>query len=871
MMRQRRLSTVSRFSGAIIATACAPLAWALPAFPGAEGYGANAVGGRGGEVFHVTSLADTNTGTYSSSGFKGGTLRYCLQHSSSQPRTIVFDISGTIVLTSSLTINRSNLTVAGQTAPGQGITLRNYTFAISGSNSTPVSNVVVRHIRSRKGNLTDSEDAIGVLGGSGSLSTVATSNVVLDHVSASWGEDEALSLTNHSTNVTVQHSFVAEALLGNDGSAHNYGSLLRPQISSRYTLHHNLWANNISRNPRPGSYFATPTDRPHFDLRNNVIYNFKDRAGYTGGSSTSEGREYLAIDFVGNYTIAGPSTTGSPNIAFTVTSNATASIFQENNLIDADRDAVRDGINTGTAMFLRSGDGSMTLATSSVIDPPPVPVTTESASAAYQRVLLRGGAMPWARDAVDLRIVNQIRTGGGAIVNSQDDVGGWPTLISISRPAGWDSDFDGMPNWWELARGHNPSLADHNATAIAGDYTNLEKYLNYITATSNWGIDADGSWSNHDNWLGGAPDGADALAGFNASALSPGFSGPRTVIVDSPRTVGMLSFDSLAPFTIVGTSPITLDDSSGSAAVVVLAGNHAIAAPLNLADNTAVVVMPAESTLQVTGAMAASGKIIIKHGAGAAQFENIRAAGLTVNQGVVSISPKPQAGNPAGTSVMGSLSISPGARLDLNNNSLILNTASLATVTGLVKTALDNGGNFDWQGPGIGSTQAHVQNTAAGSFLYGLGVVLNDLAQVGGSGPIYTAFGGQTTSGGEVLVKFTYFGDADLSGSIDATDYSLIDNGYVNSLSGWINGDFDYSGVIDATDYALIDNAYVNQVGALAEAIIAEHAKIFGGEYLAALRAVQSGVIPEPAALGVMAIGLLWSGRHGRQKTEQPS
>ncbi|HWP41416.1 MAG TPA: hypothetical protein VNL70_10860, partial [Tepidisphaeraceae bacterium] len=152
--------------------------------------------------------------------------------------------------------------------------------------------------------------------------------------------------------------------------------------------------------------------------------------------------------------------------------------------------------------------------------------------------------------------------------------------------------------------------------------------------------------------------------------------------------------------------------------------------------------------------------------------------------------------------------------------------------------------------PGIGSTQANVQNTIAGSFLYGLGVILNNLAQVGGTGPIYTDFAGQTLTGNEILVKFTYFGDADLSGSIDATDYSLIDNGYVNSLSGWLNGDFDYSGAIDATDYALIDNAYVNQAGPLAEALIAEHARMFGGEYLAALRAIQSGVIPEPGALG---------------------
>ncbi|WP_428940288.1 beta strand repeat-containing protein [Fontivita pretiosa] len=203
-------------------------------------------------------------------------------------------------------------------------------------------------------------------------------------------------------------------------------------------------------------------------------------------------------------------------------------------------------------------------------------------------------------------------------------------------------------------------------------------------------------------------------------------------------------------------------------------------------------------------------------------------------------------------------------RLDLNDNALIVQSATLATITSQLRNGLENNGQFDWQGYGIASTQANASNIAAGSFLYGLGVVLNDLAQVGGSGPIYTTFAGQTLSGNEILVKFTYFGDADLSGSIDATDYSLIDNGYVNTLTGWINGDFDYSGSIDATDYALIDNAYVNQAGPLAEALIAEHARMFDGEYIAALRAVQSGVIPEPGGVGACLAALLAAARRSR-------
>jgi hypothetical protein len=239
------------------------------------------------------------------------------------------------------------------------------------------------------------------------------------------------------------------------------------------------------------------------------------------------------------------------------------------------------------------------------------------------------------------------------------------------------------------------------------------------------------------------------------------------------------------------------------------------------------------------------------------EANHIRQNRLDINAGAVAMTYVN--GGPGGTSRIRTLNIDPaGGALDLNDNDLIVTGGTLATITGQIKTGLENGGAFDWLGPGIRSTEANVRNTAAGSFLYGLGVILNDLAQVGGVGPIYASFSGQATSGiTDVLVKFTYFGDADLSGAIDATDYSLIDNGYVNGLSGWINGDFDYSGVIDATDYALIDNAFVNQSGVLAEAMIARHTRLFGGEYLAALSAVRAGVIPEPASIWACIAPLL--------------
>ncbi|WP_428937553.1 hypothetical protein [Fontivita pretiosa] len=217
------------------------------------------------------------------------------------------------------------------------------------------------------------------------------------------------------------------------------------------------------------------------------------------------------------------------------------------------------------------------------------------------------------------------------------------------------------------------------------------------------------------------------------------------------------------------------------------------------------------------------------------------------------------------TPVVSALDITGSGRLDLNDNAAIVTTGNEATIAARIKSALENGGAYDWAGPGIGSSFAAMQNAAAGSYLYGVGVLLNN----DGSGNlIHTSFAGQPLSGNEVLVKFTYFGDADLSGSIDATDYSLIDNGYVNSLSGWINGDFDYSGSIDATDYALIDNAYVNQSGPLAEALIAGHARLFGNEYLIALRAVQGGVMPEPAVVaGVwLVVAAVATGRGARSR-----
>src|SRR5262245_22501143 len=268
----------------------------LPAFPGAEGFGANASGGRGGEVFHVVNTLNTNTGTYEGpNGYNRGTLRWCLlSEVSSAPRTVVFDVSGTVSLTSQITLENSNLTIAGQTAPGQGMSTDGKPWLVESG-----GNLMVRYVRNRLGR-NGGVDSMGVEGGS---------NMIFDHVTSTWSNDEALSVAKTGNLVTVQNSFIYEGL---NHSGHGYGSLIRPDIDSKVSYHHNLYANNESRNPRPGTYNLKTLD---FDFRNNIVYNYGDRAGYSGGSS--EGNpEHVNMNFVGNYTIAGPSTHNNLTSAF---------------------------------------------------------------------------------------------------------------------------------------------------------------------------------------------------------------------------------------------------------------------------------------------------------------------------------------------------------------------------------------------------------------------------------------------------------------------------------------------------------------------------------------------------------------------------
>lgn len=422
------------------------------AFPGADGFGANSTGGRGGDVYHVTSLADTNT---------AGTLRYGINNAPTQGRTIVFDVGGTIQLASNLDIGRPKITIAGQTAPGDGITLAGRMVRIVNTN-----NVILRHVRIRVGDVvtktidnTYEPDSLWVAG---------SNDVIVDHVSTSWSVDETLSVTHSSTNVTVQWSFITESLVngGHHKGAHGYGSLVN---GGSISYAHNLYAHHSSRNPRPGTANSLPFN---FDFRNNVVYDWGGQAGYNGadGDQLLETNR-LNMNYVGNYLVAGPDTSGSKvGNAFSGGMVRTF-IYQNGNKIDPDKDTTRDGTNTGWGMFSNSYTPQITPHAWTA-------PTTQTADAAYSSVLSLAGARSWNRDAVDTRIHNDVVNMTGGLIDSQSEVGGWPTLSGGTAPT--DTDQDGMPNAWENTNGTNPAVADNNGDANGNGYTNLEDYLNSL-------------------------------------------------------------------------------------------------------------------------------------------------------------------------------------------------------------------------------------------------------------------------------------------------------------------------------------------------------------------------------------------------------
>ena len=421
-----------------------------PAFPGVEGFGKYTVGGRGGKVIEVTNLHDAGPGSFRAAVSAKG------------PRTVVFRVSGTIALESELKIREPYLTIAGQTAPGDGICIKNYQVNFD------TSQVIMRYLRFRPGDEKGKEqDAFGGAG----------NQIVVDHCSASWGVDETFSI-NKAANLTVQWCLVSESLyhsLHKKGN-HGYGGLWGGPGGS---WHHNILAHHSSRNPRASGN----VDSGLMDYRNNVIYNW--------GFNSAYGGELWPRNWINNYYKSGPATDDKVRGRIFLQKDPRGKMFAAGNFVAGFPAISADNWNGGINF---APDGEATEKTLRVDRPFVVaPVTTQSAEVAYGLVLAQAGAS-LVQDAVDRRVVEEIRTGtatfgasykggGKGIIDSQKDVGGWPELRSLPAPV--DTDHDGVPDVWEQAHGLNPQdPADGPRSTTPGGYSNLERYLNSLVLTS---------------------------------------------------------------------------------------------------------------------------------------------------------------------------------------------------------------------------------------------------------------------------------------------------------------------------------------------------------------------------------------------------
>ena len=396
------------------------------AFPGAEGFGAYATGGRGGTVVHVTNLNASGPGS--------------LADAVSQPnRTVVFDVGGVIDITGQNLTIASNLTIAGQTAPGEGITI--YGGRVIMSNS---SNVIMRYIRMR-GSISMPEDKC-------TLTMDYCDNVILDHCSISWGRWDNVHIKD-ANNITYQNCIISEGI-----EPQRFGAIT--DGTRNWTISHCLWTNNKSRNPKMKCYLQ---------YYNNVVYNYG--IGIVGGHSAADNYQ----DVMNNYFITGPSS-GSSNKYFDQWTE-TDHLYSTGNYTDDNRDGKLNG------RLITDYNGATPMQQPNLKCQ--APMNLEPAEDAFYAVMEHAGASR-VRDSHDLRIIEQLASLGtkGAFIANELDVGGIGTLAGADAPA--DSDGDGMPDEWEKANGTDPDKADANGDADGNGYTNIEDYVNSLAHKSDY-------------------------------------------------------------------------------------------------------------------------------------------------------------------------------------------------------------------------------------------------------------------------------------------------------------------------------------------------------------------------------------------------
>ena len=488
-----------------------------PAFPGAEGYGRYTTGGRGGDVYHVTRLDDyidnveySETRTKDNEADYVGTLRHAIRQKG--PRTIVFDVAGTIELKCPLRIANNDITILGQTAPGDGICLKNYTVGIN------ANNVIIRYIRCRMGDegkrywkgsekLTNpafEDDAMNSYHKSGA----ECNNIIIDHCSLSWCVDECGTFYGNK-DFTLQWCILSESLRMSvhDKGAHGYGGIWG---GAQASFHHNLLADHDSRNPRFDHGYVNPLAGP-VDYVNNVVYNWGSNSSY-GGETFADG-EAKKFNMVNNYYKAGPGT--KQNVKTRLlnptsycdhcdkthpTNVCPGQFYMKGNVMETSPIVTKNNYATAGIAFDKK-PGVLPMAKmyeAFAHGEAPFPaldskfnyntISTQTAEKAFEKVLAYAGAS-YARDAVDTRVTNNAKEGKydfegshgstGGFIDTPGDVGGWPELKGTAKV---DTDKDGIPDEWEAAHGLDPNASNAATYTIdkKGYYTDLEVYANYL-------------------------------------------------------------------------------------------------------------------------------------------------------------------------------------------------------------------------------------------------------------------------------------------------------------------------------------------------------------------------------------------------------
>ena len=770
---------MNRSALAILLSAASSAVAQIPAFPGADGAAAFVTGGRGGTVYHVTSL-DTSFNDTSP-----GTLRYGLNNANfpaGGPRTIVFDVAGRINLgrvvsgwdpngngwdTQSRIDIPSNVTIAGQTAPGPGITIMGGVVKPGGTNMV-LRNLTIAPGYGTRGWLQPGDtsprrpypdqyvyDALDITG----------TNLMVDHVTTVYATDETISMNELANNVTIQYSNISQGqnypqqdAEGGSYTGHALGSLIQPGSNAKISVHHNLYAHLKGRLPRVGSEVGTGS---HNDFRNNVFYNWLSTAG--GGASGQPSFNKFVNNFYlagagGDDPVGGASTditnrAGGTGI-FNGSNSTGTRVYQSGNL----KDTNKDGDPNDGAAVLPTDFGSSLFVLDSSFSVPYIGVT-DTAPAAYDRVLNYVGANWWMRDAtidnIDERIINEVRTGTGKIMAWADDPYNsdpnegveWRAMkdqTTVFRPANWDQELnngygqgDGMPTYWEVAHGLNPLVRDDAGDFDADGYTNLEEYLNEVAAwpaptplvfngTTNSRFEQTTNWSYQ--WQPSRYDEAQINAG--------------SVTINS-----------------VGQHARLL---KVSATLTINAGWIDVA-----------------EQVQVHG----SGQIIVNGG------QLLTPSIQLTNSAQLKLSPGMNK-----TLKTGVVSIADSAKLDVGDNKLVLTGMSIQAVTALIATGRGDG---TWNGTGIVTS---MPDATTG--------ILTTLAPSRAEDVGHSTFGGVPVSPDDILVMYTWGGDADLDGDLDGDDYFQIDSHVAmsGSVFGYHFGDFDYDNDIDGDDYFLIDS-----------------------------------------------------------------